>query len=55
MDDLHTLAVDVARRVLESDSEDPDIRELARLLLEEARLLAGSRPLEPQPEPRVAP
>lgn len=50
MDDLHTLAVDVARRVLESDSEEPDIRELARLLLEEARLAAASRSLEPQPE-----
>ncbi len=52
MDDLHTLAVDVARRVLESDSEDPDIRELARLLLEEAS--AASRSLEPQPEPSGA-
>lgn len=40
MDDLHTLAVDVAQRVLESESEDPDIRELARILLEEARLHA---------------
>lgn len=51
MDDLHTLAVDVARRVLESDSEDPDIRELARLLLEEARIAAGSPTLDSQPGP----
>lgn len=49
MDDLHTLAVDVARHVLESESEDPAIRELARLLLEEeARNYPEPRPVEPE-------
>ncbi len=50
MDDLHTLAVDVARHVLESESEDPAIRELARLLLEEARNYPEPRPIGPKPE-----
>lgn len=50
MDDLHTLAVDIARHVLESESEDPAIRELARLLLEEARNYPEPRPVGPKPE-----
>lgn len=40
MDDLHTLAMEVARVVLESEAEDPMIRELARALLAESRLLS---------------
>ena len=55
MDDLHTLAVDVARHVLETESEDPAIREVARLLLEEARNFPEARPVGPQPEPGGAP
>ena len=53
MDDLHTLAVEAARRILESEAEDPDIRELARLLLEEARRYVKPRH-SASPEPAGA-
>jgi hypothetical protein len=37
MDDLHALAVNVARRILEDKEEDPAAVALARALLEEAQ------------------
>lgn len=50
MDELHTLALDVAHRVVESGDEDPAIVAIARLLLEEA-----ARTAAPPPPPPPAP
>ena len=47
MDELHALAVGVARRILESGDADPGAVELARSLLEEV----GRRTLIPPPRP----
>lgn len=49
MDELHTLALDVARQAVESADEDPAIVALARLLLEEAAKAPARPPFALRP------